>query len=261
MAAQMSKRPQGEEASSQRRGDRVTLARALSKLGVASRTEAGTLIRDGGVTVNGRAVRDPDRWIDPRTDRIAVRGEVVRKHKHVYLMLHKPAGVVTTRSDEKGRATVYDLLPDETPWVFPVGRLDKESSGLLLLTNDTRFGEAITAPGGKVPKVYVVHVDHAMTFADAELIRGGMTVGRNTFRPAVLSIDPTDGRRIRITLIEGKNREIRRMLEALGYQVIGLHRVAIGPFTIGGLPPGGVRSLSSLAVRILMRRQSLGGET
>ncbi|MER3523767.1 MAG: hypothetical protein C4326_06770 [Ignavibacteria bacterium] len=126
--------------------NQVSLARALSKLGVASRSQAMDLIRDGRVKVSGVMVRIPTVWVDPKSETITINGAAVRSAQCLYLDFHKPSGGVTTRSDERGRTTVYDYLPKDLPWIFPVGRLDKDTSGLLLLTNDTRFGERVTSP-------------------------------------------------------------------------------------------------------------------
>lgn len=241
--------PQAPRPHSTRGGkNEISLCRALSKMGAASRAQARVRIEAGEVTVNGRVRRDPDLWIDPRRDRIALAGSPVRARSFVYLALHKPAGVVTTRSDEKGRATVYALLPPETPWVFPVGRLDRESSGLLILTNDTAFGDRLTSPAAKLPKVYDVRLDRPLDDADAGILRKGMTAAGERYRPAGVEWTGGGHREIRLTLTEGKNRQIRKMLAALGYEVQTLHRRSIGPLSLGTLPPGSVRALTQTEV-------------
>lgn len=231
----------------------VTLARAISKYGVASRSQARGFIERGSVAVNGRCIRDPDTWVDPATDVITLGGEPLRKRMFVYFALHKPVGVVTTRSDERGRRTVYDLLPPGTPWVFPVGRLDKETSGLLLMTNDTRLGEHLTGPDEKVPKVYDVVVDRLLTGADVEKMRRGVTIGGVRYPTADLVMNGNDPRHFTVTLTEGRNRHIRRMVGSLGCGVLTLHRVAIGTLRLGTLPVGGVRPLTAT------ERTALGG--
>jgi len=235
--------------------NQVTLARALSKLGIASRVQAQALIRDGKISVNGRIVRSPLVWVDPREDRISLAGKPVQKTERVYLALHKPCGVVTTRSDERGRKTVYDLLPEGLDWVFPVGRLDKESSGLLLLTNDTRFGESVTNPTLKIQKVYAVQLDRALQEADRKRMESGMTLSDGTRTlPASVSVSTSDLATCEITLREGKNRQIRRMGKELGYEVVSLKRVSIGAIRLGNLKEGEIRSLTATEKQGILKR-------
>jgi 23S rRNA pseudouridine2605 synthase len=231
----------------------VSLARLLSKFGVTSRTQAAAAIAGGRVSVNGAVVRSPDRWVDPRTDRVMLDGRLLRSRTHVYYAMHKPAGVVTTRSDERGRATVYDLLPPGAPWVFPVGRLDKETSGLLVLTNDTRLGEHLTDPGRHVPKTYLVCCDRPLAVPHRREMEKGMEVDRGErLLPAVIAPSP-DGNACEVTIREGKNRQVRRMFESFGYTVITLHRTRIGSLSLGTLAAGEVRPLLPREVEALSR--------
>lgn len=233
----------------------VTLARVLSKFGHASRSVAAGLIRDGRVTVDGRTVTDPGHWLDPRGARITVDGKrLAAVQQHVYLAMHKPAGYVTTRADERGRATVYDLLPEKLPWVFPVGRLDRETSGLLLFTNDQQWGEMISGPDHGVPKTYRVVTDHPIAAEDLRDMEQGMTLSDGTVLLPVRS-DRADGdeRTFRLTLTEGKNRQVRRMMEQHGYRVVRLERMAIGPILLGGLREGAVRTVTEKEQEALMR--------
>lgn len=249
-------------ASPSDRPDRVTLARALSKLGHASRAQARSLVTSGRVSVDGRVVRDPDRWIDLRSAGLRLDGEVIRKKRSVYVAMHKPAGYITTRSDERSRATVYDLLGAVRAWVFPVGRLDRETSGLLLFTNDTAFGEAITSPDSHVSKTYRVRLDRPMAEADLRLMESGMVLeGRTRLRPAVVSRVAGDETEVELTIREGKNRQVRRMCESLGYGIVGLHRTRIGTLRLGSLAAGKTRLLTRAEVDALKalnkgRRQS-----
>ena len=249
--------PDRRQAPQDRPLARVSLARALSKLGFASRSRSQVLVREGRVTVNGRLEKDPAARVDPGRDRLAVDGQPVRAAARLYLMLNKPRGVVTTASDERGRATVYGLLPPDLPWVGPVGRLDRASEGLLLLTNDSRWADRITSPASHLEKTYHVQIDR---MADADLLQalvaGVEDAGeRLTARSATLLRAGTRQSWIEVVLDEGKNRQIRRALAALGVEVLRLVRVAIGPLVLGGLPPGQHRSLTPAEVEALDGRR------
>jgi pseudouridine synthase len=224
---------------------RVTLARALSKYGIASRAEARLLILRGDVGVNGATVTAPGMWVDPVRDAVTFGGKPLPRIPRVYIAMHKPTGVVTTRVDERGRGTVYDLLPEGLPWVFPVGRLDLDSTGLLLFTNDTNFGERVTGPAAKVSKTYSVYLEKPLGASGAAALREGihLTVGVRC-RPADVIIDPDDARACRVVITEGKNRQVRRMFETIGNPVVRLHRLAIGSVALGNLKEGRVRELT-----------------
>jgi 23S rRNA pseudouridine2605 synthase len=222
----------------------------LSKLGYCSRSQAGALIHAGRVRLNGSVRRDPEAPAYLEQDRIVVDGHAVEAQPRIYLMMNKPRGLVTTTADEKGRDTVYSILAKTSqplPWVAPVGRLDKASEGLLLLANDSEWGARIAAPETHLEKTYHVQIG---TLADEDLIRA-MVQGVRTKDGGFLHA--TQGRLLRsgekncwleITLDEGKNRHIRRMLAALGVEVLRLVRVAIGPLQLGGLAKGSYRRLS-----------------
>ena len=222
------------------------LARSLSKLGYCSRSQAFDLIRSGRVTLNARVRRDPETPVDLDRDAIAVDHKPVAAARRVYLMLNKPRGVVTTASDERGRDTVYGLLPPGTPWVAPVGRLDKASEGLLLLTNDSEWGARIVAPESHLPKTY--HVQIAAIADDsllASLCRGVLDSGERLHASSLHVIRGGEKNTwIEVVLEEGKNRHIRRMMDALGVEVLRLVRVSIGPLQLDDLPKGSVRHLT-----------------
>jgi 23S rRNA pseudouridine2605 synthase len=227
----------------------LSLARALSKFGVCSRREAERWIADGRVTVGGVVVDAPARRIDPRRDAIRVDGlPVGDETERVAIALHKPAGYITTRTDPGGRATVYDLLGGLARWVFPVGRLDRDTSGLLILTNDHRLGHRLTDPGHHVPKTYHARVRGVPDAEALRALREGVPLGDGTSsRPAVVRPLGTgkDGCWLEIVLTEGKNRQVRRMCAAVGHEVVDLVRVAIGALGLGDLAPGEWRTLDA----------------
>ena len=256
----------------------VSLARALSKFGVSSRREAGRWIADGRVRVNGVVERAPSRWIVPSHDRVVVDGRRVSDEtERVVLAFHKPVGVVTTRSDPAGRRNVYDVLGDlgrlapasssATPgWLFPVGRLDRDSSGLLILTNDHRLGERLTSPDHHVPKTYHARVRGVPDAEALRALREGLALDDGTLtRPAKVRVLGTPRSRpgvglgsgeastwLEVVLTEGKNRQVRRMGAAVGHDVLDLVRVRIGRLDLGGLAPGEWRALGPEEVPLLL---------
>ena len=235
---------------------RVGLARALSKLGYCSRSTAFELIRAGRVHLNGGIRRDPEAPVHIEHDRIEVDGRELAAPSKVYLILNKPRGVVTTASDEKGRETVYAYLDAGLPWVAPVGRLDKASEGLLLLTNDSEWAALVLAPETHLDKIYHVQID---AVADAGLVQSvtrGVTTSDGTLLRAKSAQILRGGEKntwLEIVLDEGKNRHLRRMLDQLGVNVLRLLRVAIGPLRLGDLPKGVSRRLTDEEKRDLDR--------
>jgi len=227
---------------------RVGLARALSKLGYCSRSVAFNLIRAGRVTVNGAVHRDPEKPVHLPEDRLAVDGCAIQPQAKAYFMLNKPRGVITSASDEKGRETVYACFETDLPWVAPVGRLDKASEGLLLLTNDSEWAARVLAPETHLEKTYHVQVD---TVADEALLTAmvqGVTTRDGDFLRAKSGQILRGGAKntwLEIVLDEGKNRHIRRLLAESGVEVLRLVRVAIGPLQLGNLAKGDYRPLSS----------------
>ena len=228
----------------------------ISKLGVCSRTQAARYVADGRVAVNGRTVRDPESPVDPARDRIALDGEALQSAKRIYLALNKPRGYVTTAADERGRETIYTLLADAgLPWVAPVGRLDKASEGLLLLSNDSAWAARITAPETKVDKIYHVQIDRVPDAPLLASLRRGIE-DRGEFLGARRVRELRRGSAnswLEIVLDEGRNRQIRRLLAAHEVGVLRLVRVAIGPVSLGGLGKGRFRRLGAMEVAAFAR--------
>lgn len=234
-------------------GRRVQLHRALSKLGQGSRTQAWDWIRAGKVTVDGRVVTDPLTWVDIDRQRISRQGQADAPPT-VVIALHKPRGIVTTRKDEHGRRTVYDHLPADLPWVFPAGRLDADSEGLLILTNDSQLAVRLTEPEQHVPKTYHVTIRGVPTAEMIQQLRAGITLDDGPTRPAVVEVleQGPEQTVVRMVLTEGRNRQIRRMWAAQGHKVRRLIRVVIGKLPLGDLPAGQCRLLNEADVRALL---------
>ena len=234
---------------------RVSLPRALSKLGIASRSQALRLIADGAVTVNRKVESNPHRWIDLNRDRIELKNQVLERRAFRYLLLNKPCGVVTTSSDERGQKTVFDLLGEKGEGMSPVGRLDKETSGLLLFTNDHQLANFLTSPESGYRKTYIAAVDRQISKEDLLVLSRGVDIEikGSTYRtkPAEVS-QPLPGT-LEISITEGKNRQIRRMLESLGYEVASLQRIGVGTLKLGDLPEGGTQELSADEVQELRK--------
>jgi len=219
----------------------------MSKLGYCSRSQAGEMIRAGRVRLNGALRRDPEAPVHLGKDRIEVDGGALHAETKVYLVLNKPRGIVTTADDEKGRDTVYSLLREELPWVAPVGRLDKASEGLLLLTNDSEWAALITSPETHFDKIYHVQIGALANEALAQELERGYAVadgeGLHVKHAEVLRSGEKNSW-LEITLDQGRNRHIRRMFEHRGIGVLRLIRVAIGPLAIADLPKGVARALT-----------------
>lgn len=225
---------------------KIGLARAISKLGYCSRSQATELIYARRVKLNGALRRDPAAPVRIGKDRIEIDGKPLAGGEKVYLALHKPRGVITTASDEKGRKTVYAYLPAGVPWVAPVGRLDKASEGLLLLTNDSEWGAQIAAPETHVDKTYHVQIGAIADENLLDTLREGVRLDDGECLRVKSASMLRRGERnswIEMVLDEGKNRQIRRMLQHLRIEVLRLVRVAIGPLTLGDLAKGTTRPL------------------
>ena len=214
--------------------------RALSKLGHSSRTEARAMIESGQVKVHGSVETNPDRMVNPDTAHIEVHGKKAEKAVSRIVLFHKPKGVVTTKRDPEGRKTIYDFLPEELQSFHPVGRLDMHTTGLLLLTNDTRISSFLTDPGNAIPRTYVVRVEGEFTPEDESRALKGVKDNGELLKAVEVSVKKKSGRESILILIltEGKNREIRRLCLALGHEVRELKRIRFGSYELGDLSIG-----------------------
>lgn len=232
------------------------IQKVLADQGICSRREAERLIAAGKVKVNGRPVGLGDK-MDPDYDKVSIDGKnvrIVRKRQYTYIMLHKPRGYLTTRSDDRGRKTVMDLVSDVPAMLRPVGRLDKDSEGLLLMTDDGAFINLLTHPSGGVGKLYRVTVNPRATEEQVVQMASGVVLddGVRT-QPCVIHVVTDEPGRtvLEITLHEGRNRQIRRMCSAVGLQVVRLKRSAEGPVKLGMLQPGEYRELKKSEISAL----------
>jgi 23S rRNA pseudouridine2605 synthase len=230
-----------------------TLDRVISKAGLGSRTQARSWIHAGRVQVNGRVIENPDQWIDFDRDQILFDEKPLQQQQAMYILLYKPTGYITTFKDPEGRPTVYDLISDVNSFVSPVGRLDLDTSGLLILTNDTQFAERLTNPDHKIPKTYLVKCAGPLTDGALEQLRTGVELSDGPTRPAEVKRVRDSGKysHIEISIGEGRNRQVRRMVEAIGSKVLKLVRIAIGPIQIGELKIGTWRLLDAREIAAL----------
>jgi 23S rRNA pseudouridine2605 synthase len=230
-----------------------TLERVISKAGLGSRVDARSWVHAGRVKVNGRVIRNPDQWIDMQRDRVRFDDQPLVARERVYLLLYKPTGYLTTYRDPAGRPTVYDLIADVGTFLSPVGRLDLDTSGLLLMTNDNRFAERVTNPDSHVPKTYLVKASTVLSDAQLRHLGDGVELTDGPTRPAAVKRvrDSATYTHFEIALTEGRNRQVRRMVETLGAKVLKLVRVKVGPIGIGKLPIGKWRMLTPAEVKAL----------
>jgi pseudouridine synthase len=223
-----------------------TLERVFSKAGRGSRTEARRWIGEGRVAVNGVTARNPDQWIDLARDKVTLDGKPIATARGIYIVLYKPKGYLTTYRDPENRPTVYDLIADLDAWLAPVGRLDLDTSGLLLMTNDTAFADHVTSPAHLVPKTYQAKTATLLSEEQIERLRRGIELSDGLTRPAEVRRlrDSAKHTFVEMVLTEGRNRQVRRMIEAAGSGVLKLVRTAIGPLRIGDLAIGKWRRLT-----------------
>ena len=234
--------------------DKVRLQKFMSECGVASRRKSEELIESGKVRVNGAVASLGDK-INPKKDTVTVNGKkIVKQKEHKYIMLHKPRGFITTMSDEMERKCVAQLISDVPQRVYPVGRLDRDSEGLLLFTNDGEFANALTHPKKHVSKTYRVTVRPGITDEQLSAITEGIIIDDRKTAPAEVRVVTKEENRVvlEIILYEGRNRQIIKMCEQLGLEVARLKRTAIGSVKLGMLKQGDWRELTEDEVRKLM---------
>jgi len=224
----------------------VHLERALSKLGVASRSQTKKWIETGLIKVNGRVIKDPAFLVVPETANITIDGKPVTRGAACTIMLNKPRGIVTTKSDEKGRKTVYDLLPAHLKHLHPVGRLDLATTGLLLMTTDTQLSNFLTDPDNEIPRIYAVSVAGLIIDDNIKRLSQGIEDKGQLLKASKITLRKASHKEshLIVELTEGKNREIRRMFEALGTEVKALKRIAFGRLKLGTLNPGQFREVA-----------------
>ncbi len=235
------------------------LQKILAAAGVASRRAAEKLITEGRVTVNGEVVRELGAKADGRSDIIRVDGKTIAADRTLfYIAMHKPSGYVTTMSDPQQRPTVVDLLGDLPERVYPVGRLDYESSGLLLMTNDGDFTQKVSHPRGEVPKTYRVKVAGRLSREELKRLERGVALPDGLFKPEQLHVEKQNDQSVWLTLTlrEGRNRVIRRAFEQMGRRVARLVRQSIGPIALSGLKEGAWRHLTDREVAGLIRESA-----
>ena len=230
---------------------RLTVDRLLSKRGIASRGTSQEWIRAGRVRINGRVIRDPATWVLWPRDSVSIDDQPVQDSVKRFFLFHKPKGVITTRRDEQGRKTIFDVLPADLGYMHAVGRLDRATSGLLLLTNDSALSSYLTDPTNKVMRTYLVSVRGAFTEAQATEAVAGLVEGGERLQCHSVRVQKQSGREshLEVVLTQGKNREIRRLFKALGHEVTRLRRIQYGPFKLKDLPSGAWREIPIEDVR------------
>ncbi|MCI9627034.1 MAG: rRNA pseudouridine synthase [Clostridia bacterium] len=238
------------------RQEAVRLQKYIASAGLASRRKAEELIAQGKVKVNGKTVREQGVKVDAQSDVVEVNGQTIApEKKKYYLLLNKPAGYITTTSDELGRQTVMELVDDISARVYPVGRLDAETEGLLFLTNDGAFANTLTHPSHGIEKEYLVYARGVMMPAALNKLKRGVALEDFTTKSAEVELIGIDRNisTVKIKIREGKNRQVRRMFEAVGHEVLYLRRTQIGPIMLGNVPLGKWRHLKKAEVQRLMK--------
>lgn len=232
----------------------LRLQKYMALSGVASRRKSEELIAAGKVRINGKVAKLGDK-VNPKTDKVTLSGKrLVKEKKSVYIMLNKPRGYITTMSDERDRKCVASLVGDIKERIYPVGRLDRDSEGLLLLTNDGEFANALTHPSMHIPKTYRVTIRPEITKEQETTFRNGIEIDGRMTAPADIKVISAEENRtvVEVVLYEGRNRQIRKMFESMNIEVARLKRIKLGKLKLGSLKPGAYRELSAEEVELLM---------
>jgi len=234
---------------------KVRINKFIASSGICSRREADSLIENGKVKVNGKIVSELGFSVDGKKDKVEVDDKLIHSVKLDYYKFYKPAGYITTSDDEKGRKTIYDLLPENLYHLKPVGRLDKDSTGLIILTNDGELINQLTHPSVKVPKVYLVKVESKIPRKDLEAISAGVEIEKGKIAYADITVLEMDSSSttMRITLFQGMNRQIRKMFEHFGYEVKSLKRIQHATITLDGMKRGEFKQLKPKNVKELKK--------
>lgn len=232
---------------------KIRINKFIASSGICSRREADELIEKGKVKVNGKIITELGFSVDDKKDKVEVEGKAIRSIKLDYYKFYKPAGYITTSDDEKGRKTIYDLLPENLYHLKPVGRLDKDSTGLIILTNDGELINQLTHPSVKVPKVYLVRVNAKIPRKDLESISAGVEIEKDKIAYADITVLEmnSNSTTMRITLFQGMNRQIRKMFEHFGYEVQSLKRIQHATITLDGMKRGEFKQLKPKNVKEL----------
>lgn len=241
----------------------MRLQKYIADCGVASRRSAEKMIEDGRVYVNGELVDFMGYVVDPDRDVVEVDGRVINPEStKYYIMLNKPKNYVTTVSDELGRPTVMNLVEDINARIYPVGRLDFDTTGLLIMTNDGDFANRLTHPRNIVDKAYIARTDMLLDEDQLDALRKGVVIDGRKTAPAKAEVikRPQKGFEVKITIHEGRNRQVRKMLEAVGANVLSLKRISVGSLTLGNLPEGKWRKLSEAEINKLRGKKNDSGK-
>ena len=233
------------------------LNKFIASSGLCSRRKADEYIENGDVVVNGRIVKELGFQVGPK-DKVSVEGKLIKPQKHEYYRFYKPAGYITTSDDEKGRKTIYDIIPEELKHLKPVGRLDKDSTGLIIMTNDGELINEMTHPSIKVPKTYIVNINGKLSPEEGEKMFNGIEIetDQGDKKIAYAQVLPIElgnkNSTLQVVLYQGINRQIRKMFASLGYEVISLKRVQHGTITLEGLKKGQIKLMKPKHVKELM---------
>ena len=232
---------------------KIRLNKFLSEAGVASRRKSEELIKEGRITINDKVITSLSTVVNPLEDKVKLDGELLRRERKEYFLLNKPKGVVTTTQDEKNRKNVVDLIKTNKN-IFPVGRLDYNTTGVLLLTNDGDFANFLTHPSNKIEREYLAHLDKDLTENDQEILVKGIILDRRKSRFGKVQI-LNNASWVRVTTVEGRNHFVKRMFSTLGYNVKGLERTRFGAYSVGKLAPGKSRRLNEEEIKEVYKKK------